>query len=445
MMPVKKHNTQDWYKKAIWLYVILLLIEGALRKWFLPGLATPLLLIREPIVIVLTLIAFGRGLIKIPYILALVSLTSLSFFLSLTVGHQNLWTALYGLRIYLFHIPFIFVIAKVLDRKDVIQIGRFLLYISIPMTLLIIAQFYSPQSAWVNRGVGGDIEGAGFGGAMGYFRPPGTFSFTAGYVIYQLLVAVFLFYYLINNRFLHRSLRIPSWVLYVILVCYFVTIPYSISRTHFFQTLIVLAFMAIGIALHPDSRIRTNTLKVVPAAVIAGLFILIIGWADTSIEAFSSRFESASKSEGGLEGTLGNRYFGSLFRGLINDNTPFWGYGLGLGTNAGARLAGGTDGVFSFFNGEDEWVRMTSESGLLLGWMLIALRLYLAGWIALKAYQRLSKQKDMLPWMLTAGVLITLPQGQIGMPTNLGATVLLAGLALSTLRRPKKGKANDAY
>src|SRR5690606_16411975 len=120
--------------------------------------------------------------------------STLSFFLSITVGHQNLWTALYGWRIYLLHIPFIFVVAKVLDRRDVLQIGRFVLYASIPMTLLVIAQFYSPQSDWVNRGIGGDMEGSGFTGAMGYMRPSGTFSFTSGYTMFQLLVAVFLFY-----------------------------------------------------------------------------------------------------------------------------------------------------------------------------------------------------------------------------------------------------------
>ena len=38
-------------RKLIWAYIILWLIEGALRRWFLPGLASPLLLIRDPIVI----------------------------------------------------------------------------------------------------------------------------------------------------------------------------------------------------------------------------------------------------------------------------------------------------------------------------------------------------------------------------------------------------------
>ena len=34
-------------KRLIWVYFILLVFEGALRKWFLPGLSTPLLIVRD--------------------------------------------------------------------------------------------------------------------------------------------------------------------------------------------------------------------------------------------------------------------------------------------------------------------------------------------------------------------------------------------------------------
>src|SRR5690606_9396049 len=154
--------------------------------------------------------------------------------------------------------------------------------------------------------------------------------------------------------------------------------------------------------------------------VVSLLVIMSTGIMGDSSAAFEERFESANESEGGMEGVIGNRYFGSMLRGIFNTDTPFWGYGLGLGTNVGANLAGGTDGIFSFFNGEDEWGRMTSESGLLLGWLLIVLRLYLAGWIALKAFRHLRQNKDMLPWMLATGTLLILPQSNLGIPTNLG-------------------------
>ena len=44
-------------RKLIWLYVILLVFEGALRKWVMPGLSNPLLIIRDPVVILIYLLA----------------------------------------------------------------------------------------------------------------------------------------------------------------------------------------------------------------------------------------------------------------------------------------------------------------------------------------------------------------------------------------------------
>lgn len=422
------------YKQAIWLYVILLIFEGALRKWFLPALATPLLLVREPIVIWLVVVGVNRGWLKNNFVIAIAIISGISFLLSISVGHQNLGTALYGWRIYLFHIPFVFVVARVLNRSDLLRIGRFILYISIPMTVLITMQFYAPQSAWVNRGVGGDTEGAGFSGALGYFRPSGTFSFTSGYVMYQLLVACFLFYYLVSNATIPSLFRIKPALLWIILGCFLVSIPFSISRTHLFQSVIVLLFMVIAVILNKNGKVRSQLMALLPASIVILLALLYSGILGDSLDVFTSRFESASNAEGGIEGVVGDRYLGGLLGGLINENVPLWGFGMGLGTNVGAQLAGGTGGMFSFFNGEGEWGRITNESGLLLGWGIIAVRLMITVSVFWKAYLMLRQHRDMLSWVLVAGVLLTFPQGQMGIPTNLGFCVILAGFALSATK-----------
>src|SRR2546421_12220179 len=46
----------------IWLYLILLLIEGALRKWAVPTLSDPLLIIRDPVVLAIYLLAWRANL-----------------------------------------------------------------------------------------------------------------------------------------------------------------------------------------------------------------------------------------------------------------------------------------------------------------------------------------------------------------------------------------------
>ena len=49
-------------KKLIWCYFLLLLFEGALRKWFLPGLSQGLLIIRDPIVIWIYYLCYAQRL-----------------------------------------------------------------------------------------------------------------------------------------------------------------------------------------------------------------------------------------------------------------------------------------------------------------------------------------------------------------------------------------------
>lgn len=91
------------YRKAIWIYIFLLIFEGALRKWFLPFLATPLLVVRDPIAIWLTIIGIQKGWIRNGYARTIMITASISFILTLVLGHHNLFVALFGWRIYFFH------------------------------------------------------------------------------------------------------------------------------------------------------------------------------------------------------------------------------------------------------------------------------------------------------------------------------------------------------
>lgn len=419
----------DLYRKVIWIYLFLLIFEGALRKWFLPSLATPLLIIRDPIAIWLTIVGWQKGWLNNVYVRAMMIVSTLSFFLTLVVGHHNLFVALFGWRIYFFHFPMIFVMGKVLSRTDLLKMGQFLLWLSIPMTVLIVIQFYSPPTAWVNLGVGGEGT-AGFGGAMGYMRPPGTFSFTSGYVAFQGIVGCLLFYYLVMNDTLPDAYRFSTWVLVLLAICYLLTIPMSISRTHFFQTSVFLTFL--GAAAVRKAKLKSRFLKFMAIALMSVIVLSFTGIADMGIEAFTARFEGANKVEGGMEGVVGNRYFGGLWRGLMGFDIPVFGYGLGLGTNVGAHLMGGN--MYSFgFNGEVEWGRIVGECGLIIGWVIIGVRLFLSLKLWRLAYRLLIKKYDLLPWMLSAGMMLTVPQGQWSIPTNLGFCIFLGGFTLAAI------------
>lgn len=424
----KSKSNIDLVKKGIWLYFFLWIFEGALRKWVLPGLSSPLLIIRDPVAIWVLIMASRQNLfVRNHYIIGMGIIGIVGIVTALSLGHKSLSVALYGARILLIHFPLIFVIGRVFTYEDVIKMGKIIVYISIPMAILVGMQFYSPQSAWVNRGIGGDIEGAGFSGALGFFRPPATFSFITGTVAFYTVAASFIIFFWLNRS------NIKPIFLYAATLALIIVIPLSISRSLFFGVALVLVFMALAIGRKTEYLGK----MIFGAVIISVLVILLSGksFFQTGTAAFTSRFETANEQEGGVKGVLIDRFLGGMYTALSNTSTlPFFGYGLGMGTNAGSKLLTGST---SFLIDEGEWGRVIGELGPLMGLGMIFLRLQLGLKVAIASYKKLSKG-NLLPWLLLSIVLINVPQGQWAQPSSLGFSVLVCGLAIAALKGPKK-------
>ena len=415
-------------KRGVWIYFFLLIFEGALRKWVLPGLATPLLIIRDPIAIWLIYEVWNRGMLPSSnYLKGMVWITIIGIITALIFGHGNIFVALFGARIFLIHFPLIFVIGRVFDREDVLQMGRVLLWITIPMAILIAMQFYSPQSAWVNRGIGGDESGGGFSGAMGYFRPPATFSFTNGTYLFFGFAGCFLFYFWLAGKETNKLLMYASTAAVI------AAIPLSISRSLTFTLGVTLMFVLLSAIRKP-----ANLLKML-FTIVGFVFILAIlsniSFFQTATDAFFSRFTSAGETEGGLKGTLGDRYLGGMINTLLRSaEQPFFGMGIGMGTNVGSMLLVGKT---IFLVDEGEWGRVIGEMGAILGLAVIYIRIGLSLKLLANAYNKMVSG-DLLPWLILSFALTVIPQGQWSQPTGLGFSVLSGGLLVASMRKRKE-------
>ncbi|NDW18230.1 hypothetical protein D0T53_04760 [Dysgonomonas sp. 216] len=412
-------------KKGIWLYFFLLIFEGAFRKWIIPGLATPLLVVRDPIAIWLICMAWRSNIFKInAYILLAVVVSIISFFTALVYGHGNLSVAMYGVRIMLIHFPLIFVIGRAFSREDILMMGKICVYIGLPMFVLITIQFALPQTSIVNIGVGGEGS-SGFAGALGYYRPSGTFSFGAGNSFFWGLLASFVFYFwMSSDKWIDKKILILSTVMLL------AAIPISISRTLMFEVLLTLFFMLVYIMRRPSywSKILIACIGIF----IVGLIVYQIPIIQTSIDVYIARFTTASEYEGGVEGTLGNRFLGGMFQGITDsDDLPFWGYGIGMGTNVGAMLL---SGKVAFLIAEEEWPRIIGETGLVLGLMTIAIRVVLVFNMGVASFKR-NLKGDPLAWMLLSFGCTLILRGQIGQPTALGFFALSGGLIMAALNK----------
>src|SRR5438045_3209696 len=75
----------------IWIYFFLLMFEGVLRKWLLPSLSDPLMLIRDPFLLAIYVLAIASGAFPLNgYITILSLLGSLAVFLGMAIGTHDL-------------------------------------------------------------------------------------------------------------------------------------------------------------------------------------------------------------------------------------------------------------------------------------------------------------------------------------------------------------------
>jgi hypothetical protein len=413
-------------KRLIWLYWWLLLLEGALRKWILPQWSDPIFLIRDPLVVIIYVLAWRARLF--PQTLSLVLLYAVavgSLALSLA-GDAPYLVILFGFRTNYLHVPLIFLMARVMDRDDVVRMGRWWLVTSLPILGLMILQFNSPPDAGVNVGVGGRVAGQIYG-AIGHIRPPGPFSFISDVVCYFAFAAAFVLY-----GWLRRG-TYRSWLQLAATLAVVAAFPYSISRSVLFVLLVEVAFL--GVLLIRDLR-RIPTV----IAPVAGIGLILAFTINSAVfQPMTERWDLAETAGGGdfytnVVGRIVGEY---MLPFNLATKAPLAGYGIGLGTVAGARL---TTGEFTFLLAESELGRIVMEIGPILGFAFILWRAWLAMALLTKSWRSYVVAGNELPWLLAGAAFFPILNGQWGPATQLGFAVFGAGMTLAALNEPAETK-----
>lgn len=411
-------------KRLAWLYLVLLIFEGSLRKWVLPSLAEPLLIVRDPIVLTIYALAFMRGIFPWNgFVITAAVLAVASFLESLIIGQGNLLVVAYGLRINYLHIPLIWVLGRVLDREDVERMGTFILLVAVAMTAIMILQFRSPMHAPINRGVGND-EGGQIFGAAGRIRPPGFFSFITGPQLFFPVAAAFF----LHQATTQRRLWFPLFIACGLSIL--VALPISISRTVMLATAIVGGVFALTL---PWARTGGGwgTLRMFFIVGVVGIGVTFLPVFREGLDVFSIRWETAAVStEGDAWASVGWRIWGAFAQPLYWASTaPIFGYGIGVGSNVGARLLSGRVG---FLLVEEEWGKILMELGPLVGTGFIALRFAIGFHLLIRSVRTLMQKGDPLPALLISAVFIPIVHNQWAPPTILGFAIFGGALVLAS-------------
>lgn len=402
----------------LWIYFLLLIFEGTLRKWFLPGLATPLLVVRDPVAILS--VALGlRYLIQNLYAVLFMGMGILCILLAMMVGHGNHWVAIFGGRILILHLPLIFLFPAVFSSEDFWIFAKFTLILSIPMVVLMGFQYYLPQSHFVNVGVGGEGS-SGFSAALGRYRSSGTFAFTNGVSMFFAVAASMMAAWIASSKGTK-----PVWF-WICLGCLMIAVPLSISRALAFSYLLIGLAILVSGALSPR-----HISRIIITAVIGSIIMVPITQLPVfkdSAEAFVTRWEQANEGEGkgkGVQGVLEGRVLDSFTEPWERlDRIPLFGYGIGIGTQTGTFLYFGRRG---FILGEGEWYRVTGELGIIMSIAFIGLRVWLALLLFFKSLA-LPGSGNSIPLVMCPIAMYWLIIGSTGQATSLGFIVVLTGL-----------------
>ncbi|HEY2138457.1 MAG TPA: hypothetical protein VGH00_00150 [Chthoniobacterales bacterium] len=411
----------------IWLYFILLIFEGTLRKWLLPQFSDVLLVVRDPVVLVIYMLAIKARLFpRNGYMLSLAIIAILSWLVSLVVLEPYLGlkplilVTGFGFRSNFLHLPLIFVIGRALDADDVKKLGRWILIGSLPMAVLLAVQFNAAPDSFINRTAGlGETQQITAGG--GKIRPPGTFSFVSGVIFYAAMSAAYLLYGALT-RGAYRN-----WLLFSGGFALVVMIGVSGSRSVLLAVLLVVATLLLIILVRPSAvnQFGRNLL----IAVVVLLVAVRLPVFKEGVHILSDRFTAVAEAEEtSIAGGLLARTFSGFTEGILFvPRAPIGGYGLGIGTNGGAKFL---TGRAMFLLTEGEWGRVVLESGPILGLAYLAWRTILTFTLGLFSFRQL-KGGAILPIMLYAAGFLALLNGQFGQPTNLGFAVFICGLCLA--------------
>ena len=364
--------------KWVFFIFILSLIEGPLRKWFLPGLAGPLTLLRDPFVVGLYGYCLAKGLIHLdgvaePLWLGFATLTSLVGLLQYIEAGFSVWGWTLGVRTYWLYLPLAFVVAKSFTPEDILRFMRLCVWIAIPYAWLVATQYNAPPFAFVNLGPAGD-ENAAVIVTKNILRPFGLFSYTWPNVQFTaFLVAAFITFYYADVPMRHRRL-------------FFVVGGISISvmsvltgsRSIYFLVAMILLFTLFGLCLaRPGMRAFFHSIGIAGLVLLAAaLFVTVF---PDMLEAMRIRFEVAEAHEGSI--------WARAFRGLIE-----WTGALDSASTLGAGIGAGAPGVARFLGlphliyGESDLLRNVNELGLFLGSQMLLLRFGTAIWIAWIAF-----------------------------------------------------------
>jgi hypothetical protein len=434
-IPARPRSKMPLLKKLFWLYFLLLIFEGALRKWVLPGFSAPLLLVRDPVAILIIIEAFRTN--KWPQrwsvVMGGLAVALLSLCVWQLILDDNSWiAAVYGLRSYLLPFPVAFIMGENLDADDLRKFGAATLWLMLPLVALEVAQYLAPENSVLNAGAYKGAEQIYY--VEEHVRASGTFSFVAGPTFYNAIVAALLFYGLMNKNFAKK------WLLWAALFALVLSIPVVGSRTLVAELAGVVVSAGIAATFGVSQFIKV--VKVVIPLLAVYLLVSLLPVFSSATESLQARSSNAYSTEGGIQRAMVQRTSGSIIDALIKTDYSSHALGIGMGRGAAAVSALAT-GRVQFVAGEYEFIRELVELGPIPGIAFSLFRFLLALSLTFSAI-KCAQRREPLAFLLVTPLFATLCFGTLEQPTDQGFMVICVAFTIAAIRRCRVGVEGNA-
>ncbi len=355
---------------ASWICV---LMQGALRKWVLPGVNI-LYLVQDVPLLFAYVYALWKGLVwggKVAWTCIVISIVlSIQAMLQLIAGDLTMRMAVIGLHHYIFYLPILFLAPVCYNFKHRLQFVRWNLLIIIPMALIGTLQSRAPKGAWINRTSAGDDTAFGVTGDV--VRASGTFNFAQTYDIWcGMAIALVLGEWLLAPE--HRSFKSKALLLVCTLSAVLATL---VSGARSAVALAVLGFLG-GLAAVVVTR---NFKLIVRFAAVLFMVPFLAGVAyvaaPKSLQGVLDRFTAE-----GTEQNLIDRISYGFVGFAIEPKFSFLGKGAGFGIPAANPSLGAS---VTIILSEHETIRIVQEFGTFTGTALVLTR-YVGGFLVVLA------------------------------------------------------------
>ncbi|MCS3940524.1 hypothetical protein GGP84_003176 [Salinibacter ruber] len=374
------------WKKLVGLFFLLVIVDGALRKWVLPSFETALLLLKDVVLWGGFLsYAWSRDPFELPrplrstwvplFLVAYISVVLLQAF---NLRQPSLMVSAIGVKAHLAYLPLVVLLPPIIAQATEEQVVKFTsayaAFVYIPILALCVYQFFQPATAWVNQYV---REMATVAKVQEYVRVTGTFSYIGsltpylkfnGYLGGAILLA--------GVQWSRRRLTILGGV---ILAGTAVVLPMAGGRGPVLLVIGGLVALFLIVRSQKGTRLKILSVTLLFAVVVGqgvGGNALLEGW-----DALIERAERAGTEE------AERRTVGLLLAPIEQaEEAGLFGYGVGTNHQAATRFvaASGWEGRLNVENGVQ---RIIMELGL-LGWgILMALKTALL-YIAFRAVRR---------------------------------------------------------